>query len=258
MRQVFSSPRLENVERVAQLLGEAGIQTRITHGRSYRGGRRSNFSYRDAARTEPEPAVWVIRSEDQPAARRILRDAGLLDSTRGETGYTFRSTQPAAGAPGHKSPFRLKLWLLLAVVVAIALALLSQVGPGPVAPGTPPPTAAALPAGVSPTPDALAVAVLAGELPTRADQALCLSVDGHDPAPALLAALPPTPGRVIPLSQCPTTDLPRLSIADYRVHAAGGAGSITLSRARDADAPPVLERYEVSHGARGWRVVELL
>lgn len=260
MRQVFSSPRLENVERVAQLLGEAGIQTRITHGRSYRGGRRGDFSYRDDARRGPLPAVWVVRSEDQPAARRILRDAGLLDSTRGETGYTrpvFRGTQPAAGEPGRKPSFRLKLWLLLAIAVAIALALLSQLGPTPSAPGTPP-AAPALAAGVSPTPDALAVAVLAGELPTRADQALCLSVDGHDPAPSLLAALPPTPGRVIPLSQCPTADLPRLSIADYRVRAAGGAGSITLSRARNADAPPMLERYEVNHGAKGWRVVELL
>lgn len=261
MRQVFSSPRLENVERVAQLLGEAGIQTSITHGRSYRGGRRGDFSYRDDARSGPLPAVWVVRSEDQPAARRILRDAGLLDSTRGETGYTlpaFRSEQPAAGDPGRKQALRLKLGLLLAIVVVIALALLSQLGPAPSTPGTPPPAAPALPAGVSPTPDALAVAVLAGELPTRADQALCLSVDGHDPSPALLAALPPTPGQVIPLSQCPTADLPRMSIADYRVHAAGGAGSITLSRARDAGAAPVPERYEVNHGAKGWRVVELL
>ena len=32
MRQVFSSPRLENVEQVARLLEDAGIETRITDG----------------------------------------------------------------------------------------------------------------------------------------------------------------------------------------------------------------------------------
>ena len=68
MRQVFSSPRLENVERVAQLLQDEGIAVKVTHRRAYKGGLRGNFSYRDEARTEPMPAVWVVRSEDQPRA----------------------------------------------------------------------------------------------------------------------------------------------------------------------------------------------
>ena len=44
MRQVFTSPRLENVESVAGLLREQGIEVRITNDRSYRGNRRSSFS----------------------------------------------------------------------------------------------------------------------------------------------------------------------------------------------------------------------
>ena len=44
MRKVFSSRRIENVERVVAMLEQAGIQTRVTHGRSYRGGLRGNFS----------------------------------------------------------------------------------------------------------------------------------------------------------------------------------------------------------------------
>jgi hypothetical protein len=113
---------------------------------------------------------------------------------------------------------------------------------------------------MSATPDALAVAVLAGELPRRADQAICLAVDGHDPAPSLLAALPASPGRVIPLSQCPADDVPRLSIADYqlRAGAANGAGNISLARVPAAGATPVVETYEVTRSAKGWRVVELL
>jgi hypothetical protein len=107
-------------------------------------------------------------------------------------------------------------------------------------------------------PDELAVAVLAGELPTREDQAVCLSVDGHDPAPSLLAALPETPGQVIALSQCPASDVPRLSISSYHVRNAAGAGEVSLARSRAAGATPVVETYEVSHDARGWRVIVLL
>jgi hypothetical protein len=261
MRQVFSSPRTENVEGVAQMLRDAGIQVRVTHGRSYRGGLRGNFTYRDNAREGPVPAVWVVLSEDQPRAREMLRAQGLLDSTRGDTGYrlpVFRSEELlAAGDPGRKRAFRLKMGLLLVIAVVIGLAFFSRFGPT-VATTAPRTTAASLPAGASPTPDALAIAVLAGELPTRAGQALCLSVDGGDPSPALLAALPPTPGRVIALSQCPASDLPRLAISDYRVRAPSGAGSISLSRAVDAGAAPVVETYEVSHNERGWRVIELL
>ena len=259
MRQVFSSPRLENVERVAQLLQDAGIETRVTHGRSYRGGLRGNFSYREGAEAKPVPAVWVVRSEDQPKARALLREQGLLDSTRADTGYrlpTFRTEDAAAAAdPGRRRLFRIKLGLLVVIVLVLGLTWFSQLDDGQVrAPARPAPVLAA---GETATPDALAVAVLAGELPKRQDQALCLSVDGADPAPSLLAALPPSPGPVISLSQCPAADLPRVAIHGYRA-SASGRGTITLERSLAAGATPVAETYEVSRGSKGWRVIELL
>ena len=262
MRQVFSSPRLENVERVAQLLRDDGIAVKVTQRRAYKGGLRGNFSYRDDTRTEPMPAVWVVRSEDQPRARAMLRELGLLDSTRSDTGYrlpAFRSEEPAAADdPGRKRAFRLKLGLLAVIAIVVVLAFFTKVEAPAPAPATVPVAAPALPAGDTPVPDALAVAVLAGELPVRADQAICLSVDGHDPAPSLLAALPPSPGQVIALSQCPASDVPRLSISGYHVRTPGGAGDNSLARSRAAGATPLVDTYEVSHDARGWRVIELL
>jgi len=262
VRRVFSSPRLENVERVAQLLEDAGIHTRITHGRSYRGGLRGNFSYREGADDKPVPAVWVVYSEDQPKARAMLREQGLLDSTRGDTGYrlpTFRSEDPVSREDaGRKRALRLKIGLLLVIAVVLAMALFTQFGGAP-APQPPAHPARVLGAGESATPDALAVAVLAGELPDSADAAACLSVDGADPEASLLALLQArTPGHVIAMSQCPTNDLPRLSIHAYRRHGSSDSGSITFERAADATAAPVAETYEVHHGERGWRVVELL
>jgi hypothetical protein len=261
VRRVFSSPRLENVERVAKLLEDAGIQTKITHGRSYRGGLRGNFSYREGADDKPVPAVWVVFSEDQPKARAMLREQGLLDSTRTETGYrlpTFRTEDPVSREDaGRKRAFRLKVGLLLAIAVALVLAFLTQLGGGPAADVPGPVDPRVLATGETATPDALAVAVLAGELPADADGAVCLSVDGTDPTALLLEQLD-TPGRVIPLSQCPTHALPRLWIHGYRTRGTSGSGSITFERAADANATPLVETYEVHHGERGWRVIELL
>ncbi len=82
MRQMFSSPRLENVEGVNKLLNEAGIETKITQGRSYKGNSRREHSYADKKRqVDPSqyPAVWVIRAEDYTRAREILHQAELLE-----------------------------------------------------------------------------------------------------------------------------------------------------------------------------------
>jgi len=257
MRQVFSSPRLENVERVAALLKDAGIETRITQARSYKGGLRGNFSYRDHVRTDPVPAVWVVKSEDQPAAREILRGAGLLDSTRVATGYTlpmFRTeAADAADAPARKRALRLKFGLLLVIAVVIVLAFLSQFASrSPRPPHAP--VVSSLPAGMSPTPDTLAVAVLAGELPKHAGQAVCLSIDGHDPSPTLLAILPSVPGTVMPLSQCSSQPgRQTLAIGHYR--RAGHGGTITLERRR-GNAVVISHTYDVRPEGNRWRLVE--
>ena len=127
MRQVYSSARLENVEGVAQLLRDDGIQVRITHGRSYKGSRRSEFSYREGDDNGPKPAVWVVLSEDQPRARAILRGAGLLDTTRKQAVESYLAPtlheggRIAATATPQRRAMRIKLGLLLAIGIALAL-----------------------------------------------------------------------------------------------------------------------------------------
>jgi hypothetical protein len=255
MRQVFSSPRMENVERLAALLNEAGIETRITHARSYKGGLRGNFSYRDHVRTDPIPAVWVVKSEDQPAAREILRKAGLLDSTRVATGYAlpvFRTETPlAVDDPARKRAFRLKAGLLLVIGVVIVLAFLSRHSPVPPA-ANPAATQAVLPPGISATPDSLALAVLSGELPRQPGQRVCLAIDGGDPPGSLMAALPAPPRSVLPVSQCPP-HVQSLAVGNYRRH--GASGTIDLVRARDGRSL-VTHSYVVRPEGAGWRVVE--
>lgn len=205
MRQMFTSPRLENVERVAQLLNEAGIQTRITNGRSYKGSHRGGFSYRESERSGQQPAVWVIVSEDQPRARDILRDAGLLETTRAAQAPTFRAPEIKTPAPAQKRVLSLKLGFLVAIVMILGLVMI-QVLPdaarrnpsSAVTATTPAPGAVA----VTSTPDALAVLILNSESSMRAPAVLCAAVDGKDPTPNVLAQLQRPSRTVAPASQC--------------------------------------------------------
>ena len=120
MRQVFTSTRLENVEGVAKMLGEHGIETKITQGRSWKGNSRREFSYSAKHHDETQqPAVWVLKSEDFKLARELLHEGGLLASTR-ETSYLpeklqFRdSAKPDAG----RRVSRIRMALLAGVAIA--------------------------------------------------------------------------------------------------------------------------------------------
>lgn len=117
MRQIFSSVRLENVEGVAKLLGEHGIETRITNGRSYKGNRRGGFSYLDKDRNiAAQPTVWVVFPDDQTKARALLREAGLMETTRDSFLPESPRPAPAPPAPGFFAS-RARMWLLIVVVI---------------------------------------------------------------------------------------------------------------------------------------------
>lgn len=82
MRQMFTSPRLENVERVAQLLTDAGIDNRVQGGRSYKGHSRRQFSYADhKANPSEQASVWVIKSDDYKRAREMMVAFGLTEQS---------------------------------------------------------------------------------------------------------------------------------------------------------------------------------
>jgi len=100
--------------------------------------------------------------------------------------------------------------------------------------------------------------VLAGELPSRGGQTVCLSVDAHDPSAALLAALPAPDGVVIPESHCPrAAQQLHLAVSAYRVKPGAASGTITLARRRGV-ALIASHHYEVRPEGTGWRVIEPL
>ena len=203
MRQVFTSLRLENVEAVAQLLRDADIEVRITNGRSYKGKMRSRASYSDDS--APKPAVWVVRSEDHTRARAILRDRGLLESTRPSDSFlplSFRTEEMRyEKSPAQKRMFRFKLILLGGMAVIIVLAMLRgcYAPRQAVAPAKPAVSDQARRAGG--TPESLALAVFAKEVANER-LVLCLSIDDADASGAIVAAMKQPSNEVVPMSQC--------------------------------------------------------
>lgn len=223
MRQVFSSARLENVEGVAQLLRDAGIEVKVTDGRSYKSGNfRGTRSYTDDE--AKRPAVWVVKSEDQPRAREMLREAGLIDSTREAGRYAMPSFHSQALDPDTKTPmqrrvFRIKMALIAGICIVLVVTMMRGCAPRTSAPpvaeaprqtvaarplplsANGPPAAA--PFGVAaPVPDAVVRAVLGSELARDTYPAVCIAVDGRDASPAVLNAIAISARRVLRASSC--------------------------------------------------------
>ncbi|MGV6491803.1 putative signal transducing protein [Stenotrophomonas rhizophila] len=145
MRQIFSSQRVETVEGVATLLRDAGIDVRITNGRSYHSKRGSQFSYLDTSKATTHPTLWVVHADDQPRAREILRDARLLETTRRDhptAEFAFRD-QVGEVAPRRNWAWRIRIGLLL-VIAAVAMVVVLRHRAAPTV--APAPTAQPAPA----------------------------------------------------------------------------------------------------------------
>lgn len=199
MRQIFSSPRLENVEGVVQLLAEAGIQVRVTHGRSFEGSRRRRFSYRD--NQAPQPTVWVVNAADQVQARLILRDAGLLDTTRpgdSTAANAFRFDPLTQAVKPHKRVGLIRMALLGGIAMVLVLAVLHTLSQ----PSVPQVASPPFDGSVARTLEPVARAVFASQLKDADLPALCLSVDGVDAPATLIASLQNPTQKVVPMSAC--------------------------------------------------------
>jgi len=145
MRKIFSSQRVETAEGVAKLLRDAGIDVRLTNGRSYRSRRSGQFSYLEEGNAQSHPTVWVVRADDQPRARELLREARLLDTTRRDVPfaeYAF-ADNPLGQTSTKNWTWRIRIGLLLVIgAIALFIALHHRAAP----PATPAAPAATAPA----------------------------------------------------------------------------------------------------------------
>lgn len=129
MRQIYTSPRAQNVDRVVALLNQAGIQTTLTNRIGWKGGQWKRFSYSSGGNERDSwPQVWVVNSNDQTQARQILRDIGLEPAVRfaDELAMSRSGTDIARAREAASKRFKLiVLALVTGVIVMMGLSMLS-------------------------------------------------------------------------------------------------------------------------------------
>ncbi|WP_297834751.1 hypothetical protein [Thermomonas sp.] len=238
MRQVFRSQRLENVEAAAELMRKEGIEVKIANGRSWRGHRRGNFSYdlRKARDPESLPTLWIVNADDQPRARQILRELGLLESTRDGNPDAISNARfefsPGSGAntPGRK---RMRLVLLALIGITIALIVfLPRHKPAPTSTVASAPSRTTAPSAIPEVltetavfrmdmPKALA-ATLIEVAATRQDvKETCVLIDGKNPAAEIVQQAAALGVSVQPASACTDPHALRVEIHDYMTDGSG-------------------------------------
>jgi hypothetical protein len=127
MRVIYSTPRLDNAQRVADLLATSGVATRLLYGPHFRRKSWRATDYRKLGNPGDWPRVLVLANEDLPKARSLLRQAGLLAPAAFEhPGQGAAVTVPAlsAASPGTGSsrlPGRLRIALLTVLMAVMVI-----------------------------------------------------------------------------------------------------------------------------------------
>ncbi|MBX3725880.1 MAG: hypothetical protein KF823_08180 [Xanthomonadales bacterium] len=78
MRVIYSTPRLENAERIAELLREGEVEVRVLFGPHFKRNTWRGANYRQAEDPGNWPKVMVVHNTDLAKARALLREAGVL------------------------------------------------------------------------------------------------------------------------------------------------------------------------------------
>ncbi|MBD8527500.1 pathogenicity-like protein [Pseudomarimonas arenosa] len=123
MRQVYASSRLENVERVAELLQQADIEVYVSEGRSYKGNRRRQFSFREGQ--QPESGVWIVKADDLSRANQIMREIGLGRSTRDHSFVPSAGRVYSAADAGRKRSPAARVRTVLLIILTILAGITS-------------------------------------------------------------------------------------------------------------------------------------
>lgn len=121
MREVYRSLRVEQVEGAATMLREAGIEVDIQNGRSYKGGRRRHFSFRETPDSPKAAVLYVTHNGDLPEARKLLREAGLMEAGQRESylSEALQFQQRETPSKNAFNPQRMRTILLILIALSI-------------------------------------------------------------------------------------------------------------------------------------------
>lgn len=128
MRQFYTSPRPDNIDRVVALLAEHGIATTVTNRTIWNRSNYQRFSYsRQRENRDSWPQVWINRADDYTKARALLREIGIEPLIRhGEELALARNPTPELRR--RSVAVRIRRIVLLAVATAFVVLMLRYMG----------------------------------------------------------------------------------------------------------------------------------
>lgn len=128
MRQIYTSPRPENIDRVAAMLAEHGIECTIENRSNWnkRSYERFSYSQRKENRDRWEQ-VWISKADDYTRARTLLRELGIEPVIRhGEELALARNPSPEMRRRSVAN--RVRRIVLVAVAGAFLIVMLRYMG----------------------------------------------------------------------------------------------------------------------------------
>ncbi|MHC1479681.1 putative signal transducing protein [Frateuria aurantia] len=122
MRQIYTSPRPENAERLSALFTEHGIENRIQNSSRWNRPSYERASYsRQHTERDSWPQVWVVRPDDYTRARELLNELGLEQGTR--FAAELAQLRRAPGGGRADVPQRARRIALLAIAAIFVIAI---------------------------------------------------------------------------------------------------------------------------------------
>ncbi|MFC5579723.1 hypothetical protein [Rhodanobacter terrae] len=124
MRQIYTSPRNESIDRVVALMAEHGIEATVVNRSNYNRPTWQRFSYSQRNDDRSSWAqVWIASADDYTRARVLLREIGIEPLIRhGEELAAVRNPTPEMRR--EHTAARVRRIVLLLVLAAFAMVVL--------------------------------------------------------------------------------------------------------------------------------------
>lgn len=127
MREIYTSPREQNIDAVVALMAEHGIETTVTNRSNYSRASWHRFSYTQQQSTrESWTQVCITSADDYTRARELLRGLGIEPVVR--FGDELAASRQPGGARRRNTPNLVRRFLLIAVVVVFAVQMMRYLG----------------------------------------------------------------------------------------------------------------------------------
>lgn len=125
MREIYTSPRPENIDRVVALFAEHGIETRVVNRSVYNRPSYQRFSYGPKEDRSSWAKVEVKYAADLTRARALLRELNIAPMTR-YSEVLEASRQPRKQRSPETVARRVRTAVLVVLTVAVVILLVKM------------------------------------------------------------------------------------------------------------------------------------